>query len=575
MRSSLSIQRFSRSRGARYATGLLVVIILSVGANAQQKAKVRVEVSPRQAYIFLDGKPIGENHRNLTMAPGKHTISVHNYGYIPQSREIEAKAGTNDPLSFTLTPSGAPVSGPMGAIQLEGPGRAAVFLNGKTPDYFVGHVDEFNNHIVWKQQLLVPPGTHELTVVYEGKEIWSRPVEVAANKRVIIWLDNGGHWLDNGQFDTSELKVQDWKPATVALPRFKAGTASATVVVAPVKNQLAIAPTTINCSQPANMTWSSTDAVQAMIASQPGAQEEVPLKGERNVSPHQTTSYKLVAMGPGGKAESNETLQVNPEVTSSFSSSTSDLHYVQSSSGLQKQSATLTWSTTNADKVEISPLGVVSASGSQVVNPDASSTYVLTATNVCGGSSTRQVAIQVQVEPAAEVPTVASVFFPTDYPKKGKVDVGLVASQKQILTKTAAAFKQYMQAVPNAKLLLQGHTDPRGDKAYNQALSERRVTNVRNFLVSQGVPPDRIGTEAFGEEKQLSDTTITNLETTNPQKTDLETAKQQKIMELAYNRRVDVILTPADKMSSQYFPNAAPDSDILRSPAPPPASELK
>lgn len=564
MRSRSLLQRFSHNYWIKCAIGLLVVIILSLGANAKDKAKVPVKVKPSQAYIFLDGQAIGDGHRKLTMAPGKHTISVHNYGYIPESREIEAKAGKNPPLNFTLTASGNPVSGPMGAIQLEGPGRAAVLLNGKTPDYFVGHVDEFNNHIIWKQQLVVPAGTHHLTVTRKGKELWSGTIEVAADKRVILWLDGSG-----------ARHIKDWKPEADSLPRFKAGIASATVVVAPVKDQLTIDRAQIDCNQPAKMNWTSTDAVQAEIVDQPGAQKEVPLEGENTISPRQTTTYKLVASGPGGIAESSSTLQVNSGVTSSLSSSSTGLQPAQASSKTTQEvapqgTATLTWSTSNADKVNISPLGVVGASGSQNVTPTAPITYVLTATNVCGGSSISRIAIQTQGAPA-----LASVFFPTGYPKEGQEDVGLVASQQEQLKTTAAAFKQYMREVPDAKLVLLGYTDPRGDEAYNQGLSERRVDSVMRFLVSQGVPQDRIQTRAFGEEKQLPNNVITKLESQNPHPAGPDRASQQAITKLAYNRRVDIVLAPADKASAQYFPNAAPDSDILWSPATVPSSELE
>jgi len=44
-----------------------------------------------------------------------------------------------------------------------------------------------------------------------------------------------------------------------------------------------------------------------------------------------------------------------------------------------------------------------------------------------------------------------------------------------------------------------GHTDATGSDAYNQRLSERRVQAVKAYLVSQGVPADRILTEGKGE----------------------------------------------------------------------------
>ena len=46
---------------------------------------------------------------------------------------------------------------------------------------------------------------------------------------------------------------------------------------------------------------------------------------------------------------------------------------------------------------------------------------------------------------------------------------------------------------------LTGHTDPLGTDAYNQKLSERRADAVRDYLVSKGVPKDKIETLGMGK----------------------------------------------------------------------------
>ena len=74
-------------------------------------------------------------------------------------------------MKVKLDPAGDKVTGPKGRIQFElgklslgNAGDHAVLLNGKTPAYFVGHVDEFNNNRIEKQELVVPPGTYQVTV---------------------------------------------------------------------------------------------------------------------------------------------------------------------------------------------------------------------------------------------------------------------------------------------------------------------------------------------------------------------------------------------------------------------------
>lgn len=57
----------------------------------------------------------------------------------------------------------------------------------------------------------------------------------------------------------------------------------------------------------------------------------------------------------------------------------------------------------------------------------------------------------------------------------------------------------YMRQNPSAKVGIDGHADPRGTDAYNQALSERRVNAIRDALAKAGVEGDRIHTGAFGE----------------------------------------------------------------------------
>ncbi len=143
----------------------LAFIMLFAAAGFAQQAKVPVLVDPPQAYVFLDGMAIKEGKQViLKTTPGDHVISVYNYGYQGEIRTVSLIAGWNEPISFSLKAVGAPVPGEIGLIQIEGPPHAAVLLNGNTPEYHVGHVDMFNNHIGWFQQLVVLPGTHQVTV---------------------------------------------------------------------------------------------------------------------------------------------------------------------------------------------------------------------------------------------------------------------------------------------------------------------------------------------------------------------------------------------------------------------------
>ena len=57
---------------------------------------------------------------------------------------------------------------------------------------------------------------------------------------------------------------------------------------------------------------------------------------------------------------------------------------------------------------------------------------------------------------------------------------------------------------PERNLMVEGHTDSTGDKAYNMALSERRADAVRDALIARNVQPVRIEAVGLGENYPLA-----------------------------------------------------------------------
>jgi peptidoglycan-associated lipoprotein len=53
------------------------------------------------------------------------------------------------------------------------------------------------------------------------------------------------------------------------------------------------------------------------------------------------------------------------------------------------------------------------------------------------------------------------------------------------------------------KVQIEGHCDERGTAEYNLALGERRANSTKKYLVSLGVPPDRLSTISYGKEAPL------------------------------------------------------------------------
>lgn len=63
---------------------------------------------------------------------------------------------------------------------------------------------------------------------------------------------------------------------------------------------------------------------------------------------------------------------------------------------------------------------------------------------------------------------------------------------------------EYLLSHPNIRILIEGHTDNKGDDAYNLKLSKERSEAVKFFLEQKGIDPERMQTEGFGASRILS-----------------------------------------------------------------------
>jgi peptidoglycan-associated lipoprotein len=81
------------------------------------------------------------------------------------------------------------------------------------------------------------------------------------------------------------------------------------------------------------------------------------------------------------------------------------------------------------------------------------------------------------------------VFFALD---SSEID----AAGQQVLNTNAAILKKY----PEWVITIEGHADERGTAEYNLALGERRAMAARTYLVSLGIPVDRLKTVSYGKE---------------------------------------------------------------------------
>lgn len=166
------------------------------------------------------------------------------------------------------------------------------------------------------------------------------------------------------------------------------------------------------------------------------------------------------------------------------------------------QSATITWSTTNASDVTLNGQKV-EASGSQQVTPNDSTTYRLVATGNGGTQdATARVTVTTPPPPPPPAPTVSDeqlfsqnvkdIFFDYD-------SYELRPQDQQIVSANAAFLAQH----PNIRFTIEGHCDERGSTEYNLALGDNRANSAKQALVAAGVPADRIRTISYGKEKPV------------------------------------------------------------------------
>jgi peptidoglycan-associated lipoprotein len=85
------------------------------------------------------------------------------------------------------------------------------------------------------------------------------------------------------------------------------------------------------------------------------------------------------------------------------------------------------------------------------------------------------------------------VFFETD--SSELTDQGRATLDKQA---------QWLNNYNRYAFTVEGHADERGTREYNIALGARRAETVRQYLVSRGVPAQRMRTISYGKERPVA-----------------------------------------------------------------------
>ncbi|MBN1326397.1 MAG: OmpA family protein, partial [Candidatus Cloacimonetes bacterium] len=57
---------------------------------------------------------------------------------------------------------------------------------------------------------------------------------------------------------------------------------------------------------------------------------------------------------------------------------------------------------------------------------------------------------------------------------------------------------------PEIDLEIHGYTDNMGDRNYNIMLSQQRADSVMNYLIDNGIEPERLSAEGFGPDNPIA-----------------------------------------------------------------------
>ena len=171
----------------------------------------------------------------------------------------------------------------------------------------------------------------------------------------------------------------------------------------PPTARLTASPLTIGRGRSATLQWNTTNAQSVTIDNSIGAVTPA-AAGSTRVTPTETTTYTLTATGVAGTPP--VTASVTIVVTEPWP--TVELTVFPSSIVPRRQSAVLSWSTTNAQSVTIDKgIGAVTASGSVAVTPGSTTTYTLTATGAEGTpTATARARVTVDKNTPQNQPTV-------------------------------------------------------------------------------------------------------------------------------------------------------------------------
>jgi len=251
----------------------------------------------------------------------------------------------------------------------------------------------------------------------------------------------------------------------------------------PPRGAFVLKPDTIKLGESTELKWLVKNATMVEIVPDIG---RVDSSGSITLTPENSTTYKMTAIGPGGSLNYTASLHVvkftwPPDIDFKFVPDTIK----------QGEKTELVWSVGGSvTELTIEGIGRVDSAGRHEITPDPPSAfYILKA-----------------VGPGGEVAKVASVrVFPTAKEIKSKLVLEgiqfasgsstISAKSYMILDEVVNSLKGY----PEVKLTIQGYTDSVGKEASNLRLSQSRAESVMNYFIGKGIDYGRLKAVGFGE----------------------------------------------------------------------------
>lgn len=160
-------------------------------------ARLRVDVTPPNASVRVDGREAAMTHGELRVDPGTHVLEVNAAGHAPSRREITSQAGMTMVLEVHLTPSVAvtvpvPVPAPVAPAVVAPPAApvtATLTVEPSVPGASVTVDGESRGS--GSVTLTLPAGAHRVAVNASGHEPWTRTLNLApgATQRISASLE--------------------------------------------------------------------------------------------------------------------------------------------------------------------------------------------------------------------------------------------------------------------------------------------------------------------------------------------------------------------------------------------------